>query len=101
MFSCLARDALADAAAFAAAFPHTHLAGMPCGGEIGPRFRTVPCEDGHTRATQVGEVALQGFTAVFGLFSVPVRTRAPTDVFYDDVGAAYTHDTAANKKTQR
>ena len=94
MFTCTARDAAADAAAFSMLFPGTPLAGMPCNGEIGPRFR--PMVSGASsgassgaEAFHAGEVSLQGFTAVYGLFSVPKRTRAPADVYYEDVGSAY------------
>jgi hypothetical protein len=123
MFTCTARDARADAGAFRTVFPRSPLAGMPCGGEIGPRFRAVSggpsgskgsssssssssCSSSSSNksgesavasaaasgacATQAGEVALQGYTAVFGLFSVPTRTRSPSDVHYEDVHLAYT-----------
>ena len=118
MFTCTARDARADACAFRTVFPRSPLAGMPCGGEIGPRFRAVSGGPSGSKgsssssssssssrsgesdaasaaasgacATQAGEVALHGYTAVFGLFSVPTRTRSPSDVHYEDVHVAYT-----------
>ena len=77
MFTCTARNAASDAQGFASVFPRTHLAGMPCGGDIGPRFRTVGASSSSsnastTKATQAGQAEMHGFTAVYGLFSVPV-----------------------------
>ena len=85
MFTCTARDAKADAWSFSKVFKGAPLAGMPCGGEVGPRFRS----KGSKRATQVGEVALQGFTAVYGLFALPIRKRERSTLFFEDVDAAF------------
>ena len=76
MFTCLARSCVNDAKNFAKTFPTGPLVGMPCGGEIGPSGGS-------------GEVALQGFTAVYGLFAVPVRERRPLSLQYADLEAAY------------
>jgi len=95
MFTCTARDAAADAQGFATVFPTTPLAGMPCNGEVGPRVNaTAPASSSRdatqpVRATGAGGATLQGFTAVYGLFAAPVRTREVCSVFYQDVGAAY------------
>jgi len=83
MFTCCARDEEADAKAFTSTFPCTPLAGMPCGGEIGP-----DSQQDHGSVTQVGNTTLQGFTAVYGLFSHPVRTRAAPPNF-ERVDEAY------------
>jgi len=85
MFTCCARSEERDAKAFTTVFPNTPLTGMPCGGEIGPDAseskRAGP-------VTQVGNVQLQGFTAVYGLFAHPIKTRdAPLYIF--DVEEAY------------
>jgi hypothetical protein len=56
-----------DATRFNRAFPHAPLLGFMAGGEIGPRAYSIAINN------QVGSVAVQGFTACFGLFSVPVQ----------------------------
>ena len=79
MFSCLARgpspgmlgERMADASAWAQYFPTVPLLGWYAGGEIGPtamagRQRALRGRDEKQRAT------LQGFTAVFALWIVPL-----------------------------
>lgn len=73
LFTCTARNEEQDANAFATTFPQAPLVGLPCGGEIGPAARRGPATG---LATQKGSARLQGFTAVYGLFAVPVRRRA-------------------------
>lgn len=77
MFSCngrgpdarsLLRESMADATRF-----HKHFATTPCcgfyaGGEIGP----MALAGRHDNVFQRGKAAVQGFTAVFALFIVPV-----------------------------
>ena len=74
-----------DASIFAKVFPSAKLLGFYAGGEIGPKaLAAAPA----SRATQVGHAAMQGFTAVFGLFMVPQRTRRVAAA-HADVAAAY------------
>lgn len=54
-------------------FPTSALAGFYAGGEIGPQALA---QASGAVATQTGGATLQGFTAVFGLFSVPAATAA-------------------------
>ena len=78
-----------DATSFARIFPHAKMLGFYAGGEIGPKaLAGAPA----SRATQVGRAAMQGFTAVFGLFMVPQRTERAAPLAHADaaaVGAAY------------
>eukprot|EP00930_Biecheleria_cincta_P072546 TRINITY_DN59927_c0_g1_i1.p1 TRINITY_DN59927_c0_g1~~TRINITY_DN59927_c0_g1_i1.p1 ORF type:complete len:407 (-),score=75.86 TRINITY_DN59927_c0_g1_i1:202-1422(-) len=83
MFTCCARDEFSDAKAFMSAFPATPLAGMPCGGEIGPDASESPGS-----VTQVGNVKFQGYTAVYGLFSHPVRS-GKVPLYFAEVSDAY------------
>ena len=46
------------------------LAGFWAGGEIGPKARA-----GNKNPYQEGRASFQGFTAVYGVFVVPVYTR--------------------------
>ena len=85
LFTCTGRDCAADAAAFSDIYPNLPLAGMPSNGEIGPEAQ---CGSHSASATQVGRVALQGYTAVYGLFAVPVRSRC-RPLPFSDVAAAY------------
>merc|ERR1711879_236392 len=85
MFTCCARDEHADAGAFTSTFPATPLAGMPCGGEIGPDNRQ-SAKEGFV--TQVGNTQMQGYTAIYGLFSHPVRART-TPLYVAEVEEAY------------
>jgi len=85
MFTCCARSEERDAKAFATIFPNTPLTGMPCGGEIGP---LASAGKGPGPVTQVGNVQLQGFTAVYGLFAHPIKTR-DTPLYIFDVEEAY------------
>ena len=84
-----------DAASFARIFPHAKMLGFYAGGEIGPKaLAAAPA----SRATQVGRAAMQGFTAVFGLFMVPQRTERAAPLAHADaaaVGAAYAAARAA------
>ena len=97
MFTCTARNERRDAEGFCAAFPGAPLVGMPCGGEIGPESgahsissREIggASQGGGGSVTQTGNVALQGFTAVYGLFAAPVRRRIAAP-YWDDVPGAY------------
>ena len=85
LFTCTARDEEEDANAFATTFPQAPLVGLPCGGEIGPAARRGPATG---LATQKGSARLQGFTAVYGLFAVPVRSRA-APLHVADLSTAY------------
>ena len=66
----------------ASVFPRTHLAGMPCGGEIGHVFALwepvppPPTQAQPKRRRQAGE--MHGFTAVTGssLLCAPVSRRS-------------------------
>jgi len=101
MFTCAGRGAgffgepAYDAASFARIFPHAKMLGFYAGGEIGPKaLAAAPA----SRATQVGRAAMQGFTAVFGLFMVPQRTERGAPLAHADaaaVGAAYAAARAA------
>lgn len=71
MFSCSGRGPdsgfiprMADATRFEKAFPGLPMLGFYAGGEIGPEFG------------KKGKVALQSFTAVFGVFIAPIRTAS-------------------------
>jgi len=85
MFTCCARSEKKDARAFTTIFPNTPLTGMPCGGEIGPYARD---PRGTGPVTQVGNVKMQGMTAVYGLFAYPIKKR-DTPLFILDVEEAY------------
>lgn len=94
----LRRQPGVDANAFRQYFGHKHLAGFYAAGEIGPQAIYLEekkqgtasnDEEEDTAAaaaanrsvmscTQTGQAALQGFTAVFGLFIVPKRSQTPT-----------------------
>lgn len=71
MFGAHARDA----ALFQAQFPQAPLMGFYAAGEIGPQV-----EEGAEHAFLRGNAAMQGFTAVFGLFLVPSK-RMPSAPF--------------------
>ncbi|CAK9008919.1 unnamed protein product [Durusdinium trenchii] len=64
MFGCHAKDA----ALFQAQFPRAPLMGFYAAGEIGPQV-----EEEAEHAFLRGNAALQGFTAVFGMFLVPSK----------------------------
>lgn len=79
MFSCSGRgpergglipEAMADATRFAKVFPDVPCLGFYAGGEIGP----VALAGSHN-VFRKGRAAVQGFTAVFCLFIVPVVER--------------------------
>lgn len=81
MFSCLLRGPdpisaasgpMLDASAFSAAFPGVPLSGVYANGEIGPMARGGVELD----AFEAGkfDIAIQGFTAVFGIFIAPKVT---------------------------
>lgn len=76
MFSCngrgprrggLIKEAMADANRFSKGFPDVPCLGFYAGGEIGPQALA-----GNENVFQTGRAAVQGFTAVFALFIVPV-----------------------------
>lgn len=83
MFTCCARNERSDAKAFMSAFPATPLAGMPCAGEIGPDALESPGS-----VTQIGNARFQGYTAVYGLFSHPVRS-GKVPLYFAEVSDAY------------
>lgn len=74
LFTCGGRgarffgDNFVDARRFQACHPGVPLVGFWAGGEIGPQALA---EATPAQATCVGRVALQGFTAVFGIFRAP------------------------------
>ena len=79
MFSCSGRgpmrggligEDMADATRFANAFPGVPCLGYYAGGEIGPTALA-----GNRNVFRQGRAAVQGFTAVFCLFIVPVERR--------------------------
>jgi len=79
MFSCsgrgprqghLIREDMMDATRFARAFPDVPCLGFYAGGEIGPKPLV-----GNQNVFRKGRAAVQGFTAVFSLFIVPVVKR--------------------------
>ena len=82
MFSCGARGPefglqsislpMMDANKFEKVFPGLPLLGFYAGGEIGPRA----VADLHEGVLRTGPPSLQGFTAVFGGFICPDRSRA-------------------------
>ena len=79
-----------DANAFARRFGYASMIGIYAGGEIGPKALA---DAPPSRATQVGCASLQGFTAVYGLFTVPRRETRALDLAFPDaaaVDAAYT-----------
>jgi hypothetical protein len=63
----LISEDMSDATRFAKAFPDVPCLGFYAGGEIGPEAKA-----GRESAFQAGKTALQGFTAVFALFIVPI-----------------------------
>ena len=81
MFSCsgrgpgggLMREVMGDAQRFANVFPEVPCLGFYAGGEIGPLALAR-----NEKVFQTGRVAVQGFTAVFALFIVPVVERMPS-----------------------
>jgi hypothetical protein len=85
MFSCSGRgphpslipEEMADAKRFQAGFPDVPCLGFYAGGEIGPIALA-----GKEKVFQVGKASVQGFTAVFCLFIVPVVE--PTRYQIDD-----------------
>eukprot|EP00934_Nitzschia_sp_Nitz4_P003067 Nitzschia sp. Nitz4//scaffold387_size12074//7796//9493//NITZ4_009002-RA/size12074-processed-gene-0.5-mRNA-1//1//CDS//3329549973//3057//frame0 len=79
MFSCtgrgprrgnLIREEMADARRFSNMFPGVPCLGFYAGGEVGPLALA-----GNEHVFQTGKATVQGFTAVFCLFIVPVRER--------------------------
>ena len=109
MFTCSARGpqkgglasaAMMDATVFQAVFgPATPLVGTYCNGEIGPVARAagsgepggaaMACTSPRT-LYRSGGVALQGFTAVFGIFCLPTTKRESNlrELLGQGVGAA-------------
>ena len=84
MFSCggrgpeknhMLKEDMLDATYFERTFPGVPLLGYYAGGEIGPEAR-VARED----AFMCSNAAVQGFTAVFGVFIVPERNLADFDM---------------------
>jgi len=79
LFSCGGRGPhqfggtpMMDATAFSEVFPNLPMTGFYAGGEVGPQ--ALAHGTGQV-ATQTGNATLQGFTCVFGLFSVPERDK--------------------------
>ncbi|CAJ1458292.1 unnamed protein product, partial [Effrenium voratum] len=83
MFTCCGRRAQffgkdhVDLAEFKAAFPGKPLVGFWANGEIGPQALAQAAPE---EATRTGRAALQGFTAVFGVFRAPRPARRPLDL---------------------
>jgi len=81
MFTCNARgrqffgEDCVDAKQFQTMFPTLPLIGFWAGGEIGPQ---AVAEAAPEQATRTGRAALQGFTAVFGIFRAPLPTARST-----------------------
>ena len=93
--SSMMREPLADAAAWAQHFPTVPLLGWYAGGEIGPRamagrkraLRGRRPQEGATPTTTASSsqrAALQGFTAVFALWIVPVVDWKSVQTMLDD-----------------
>jgi len=76
-----------DAKEFHTSFPSVTLAGLWAGGEIGPQALA---EAAPEQATRTGRAALQGFTAVFGIFRAPLPASRSWLASYrdDEVPAA-------------
>lgn len=78
MFTCGGRsegffhEEFVDAKEFQAVFPSVPCVGFWAGGEIGPQALA---EASPEEATRTGRAALQGFTAVFGIFRAPAPRR--------------------------
>jgi hypothetical protein len=84
MISCAGRgptagglisEDMSDATRFAQVFPQVPCLGFYAGGEIGPEALA-----GRESAFQAGKTALQGFTAVFALFIVPIIDLCGVDL---------------------
>jgi hypothetical protein len=71
----LITEDMSDAKRFSQAFPDVPCLGFYAGGEIGPEALA-----GRESAFQVGRTALQGFTAVFALFIVPIIDLSGMDL---------------------
>jgi small ligand-binding sensory domain FIST len=71
----LITEDMSDATRFAQAFPEVPCLGFYAGGEIGPEALA-----GRESAFQKGKTALQGFTAVFALFIVPIIDLSGVDL---------------------
>jgi small ligand-binding sensory domain FIST len=71
----LISEDMSDATRFAKAFPDVPCLGFYAGGEIGPEAKA-----GRESAFQAGRTALQGFTAVFALFIVPIIDLSGVDL---------------------
>jgi len=73
-------EAMSDAKRFARAFPDVPCLGFYAGGEFGPVAMA-----GSQNVFKTGRAALQGFTAVFALFIVPIRSADTTCDFEDSI----------------
>ena len=71
-YSDILAQEMMDASAFHGSFPEVPMVGFYAGGEIGPE--AMASASGQV-ATQTGHASLQGFTCVFGLFSVPTQLK--------------------------
>lgn len=87
MFTCGGRgqrffkEAFVDAKQFREVFPSLPLVGFWAGGEIGPQAFA---EASVAEATRAGRAALQGFTAVFGIFRAPAPKSRTAQVLLSD-----------------
>uniref|UniRef100_A0A7S4EMS7 FIST C-domain domain-containing protein n=1 Tax=Pseudo-nitzschia australis TaxID=44445 RepID=A0A7S4EMS7_9STRA len=70
---CLIPEEMSDAKRFANAFPRVPCLGFYAAGEYGPVALA-----GNENIFQTGRASLQGFTAVFALFVVPVKNLPAT-----------------------
>jgi len=95
MFTCGGRthrffgEPAFDATAFSKIFDDVPLIGMYAGGEIGPPLLA---DAPPSRAFQVGNAQMHGFTAIFGLFIVPARQPRTCPLAFADadaIAAAY------------
>jgi len=99
MFTCSGRTSSffgedhADAKQFKAQFPDLPLVGFWAGGEIGPQ---AVVEASPAEATRTGCAALQGFTAVFGIFRAPaLASRSDLMSFPDEQASEMTGNVLA------
>ncbi|CAE7386364.1 unnamed protein product [Symbiodinium natans] len=87
MFTCCGRrsqffdEDFQDLSHFKAAFPRKPLLGIWANGEIGPQALA---EAAPEEATRTGRAALQGFTAVFGIFRAPLPSVRRAAALPDD-----------------
>ncbi|CAE7452919.1 unnamed protein product, partial [Symbiodinium sp. CCMP2456] len=87
MFTCCGRrsqffgEDFLDLSQFKVAFPRKPLLGLWANGEIGPQAMASAAPE---EATRTGRAALQGFTAVFGVFRAPLPSVRRAAALPDD-----------------